>query len=95
MKKLLPNKKRGETMTAKNKPGEVFLETLQLLYDYCELEKRVANRQGDDALLYEDFCAADRHFAFAQAMQKVGGKLRALARERHLIALTRKEDAII
>lgn len=60
------------------------IAAVQELFRYAKSEAAIAQRQGESAKQVKDYRAADRHFAYSQAMTKIARRCQAIARERWL-----------
>lgn len=69
------------------------IKALKHLFDFAELEARIATQQASEATDVQDFRASDRHQSYSLAMRKVRAKAMAYAREHFLADVSGKVAA--
>jgi hypothetical protein len=68
--------------------SEKAVLVLKKLFDFVSSERKLANKQRDEARETKDYRAADRHNSYAYAMQKVRARCLSYARENFLVDLS-------
>ena len=69
------------------------IRALKHLFDFAEIEARIATQQASEATDVRDFRASDRHQSYSLAMRKVREKAMAYAREHFLSDISGRASA--